>query len=50
MSASGCSIQNLAELQPPGTRRQMAGEESPEEDGRWLTVMAEIVISVDIIV
>jgi len=42
MYAPGCSIQRLAELQVPGTGRQMAG-------GRWHMV-AEIMTSVDIIV
>jgi hypothetical protein len=48
MYAPGCSIQRLAELQAPGTRRQMSGDERPEETGRWRTVVADIMTSVDI--
>jgi hypothetical protein len=44
------SIQRLAELQVPGTRRQMPGDERPEEAGRWRMVVAEIMTSVHIIV
>jgi len=47
MHASGCSIQRLAELQGPGMRRRMAGDERSEEAGRWWTVAAEIMTSVD---
>jgi len=47
MYAPGCSIQKLAELQAPGIRRRMAGDERPEEAGRWQTVAAEIMTSVD---
>ena len=50
MYAPGCSIQRLAELQAPGTRRRMAGDERPEEAGRRRMVAAEIMTSVDIIV
>jgi hypothetical protein len=47
MYAPGCSIQRLAKLPAPHTRRQIAGDERPEEAGRWRTVAAEIMMSVD---
>jgi hypothetical protein len=47
MYAPGCSIQRLAELQAPGIRRQMAGDERPEQAGMWRMVAAEIMMSVD---
>ena len=50
MYAPGCLILRLAELQVPGTRRQMAGDDRPEEAGRWQKVAAEIMTSVNIIV
>jgi len=34
MYAPGSSIQRLAELPMPGTRRWMAGDKRPEEAGR----------------
>jgi len=50
MYAPGYSIQRLAELQALGTRRWMAGDKRPEKAGRWQTVAAEIMTSVEIIV
>jgi len=50
MYAPGCLIETLAQLQVPGTRRQMAGDDRPEEAGRWGKVAAEIIKSVNIIV
>jgi hypothetical protein len=50
MYASGCSIQRLAVLQVPGTRRRMAGDDRQEEAGTRGMVMAEIMTLVDIIV
>jgi hypothetical protein len=43
-------FQRLAELQAPGMRRWMAGDERPQEAGRWQTVAAKIMTSVDHIV
>ena len=34
----------------PGTRRQVAGDERPEQAGRWRMVAVEIMMLVDIIV
>jgi len=48
--APGYLIQRLAELQVPGTKRQMAGDEMPEEAGRWQMLAAEIMTSLNIIV
>jgi len=48
--APGFSIQRLAELHMHSTKRQQAGDEMPEEAGRWQTVVAEIMMSVNIIV
>jgi hypothetical protein len=50
MYSPGCLIQRLAELQVPGTRRQMAGDDRPEKAGRWRKVAAEIMKSVNITV
>jgi hypothetical protein len=50
MYAPGCSIQRLTELQVPGMSRRMAGDKRPEEAGRWQTVAAETMTSVDNIV
>jgi hypothetical protein len=50
MYAPGCSIQKLAELLAPSTRRQMAGDDRHEAAGRWWKVAAEIMMSVDSIV
>jgi hypothetical protein len=48
MYTPGCLIQRLAELPAPHIRRQKAGDERPEEAGRWRTVVAEIMMSDDI--
>ena len=50
MYAPGCSIQRLAELKVPGMRRRMAGDVRPKEAGRWRTVAAETITSVNNII
>jgi DNA-binding HxlR family transcriptional regulator len=47
MSAPRILIQRLAVLQALGMMRRMAGDERPEEPGRWRTVAAETIMSVD---
>jgi len=50
MYAPGCSIQRLAELQAPGTGRQVAGGGRWEVGGGRRVSAADIITSVDIIV
>jgi len=56
MYAPACSVQRLAELQAPGTRRREAGGGWREAGGGWRVeggqrrMLSEIMTSVDIIV